>query len=95
MPLAPEEAARQSLADLETAWLRKSTFITDPAKSLEDLRAAMFGPSELDFWASSSGLLPVAAYTLTDHKITSLRQLTGLLGTVDDLARAYYAQSLP
>lgn len=84
----PGSYASQSNSALELAWLRKVSGSSALA-SLSDLRKAVFGSSERDYWAARSGL---SSGSLSDHRLTAMRLETGASGSSSDVARAFYAQ---
>lgn len=89
VPPDPEDYATMSNRDLEIHWLRFQTGRSD-FLSVQDLRYILYSGNERAYWAARSGL---TSGSLSDHKITAMRNDTGLTGTLSDVSRAYWAKN--
>lgn len=88
-PPDPGSYASQSNSALELAWLRKVSG-SSASSSLSDLKKAVFGSSERDYWAARSGL---TSGSLSDHKLAAMKADTGASGSLSDVSRAFWAKN--
>lgn len=88
-PPDPGTYTNQSNSALELAWLRKVSG-SSASSSLSDLKKAVFGSSERDYWAARSGLI---SGSLSDHKLAAMKADTGASGSLSDVSRAFWAKN--
>lgn len=79
-----------SVADLELSYLRTKVGVAGP--SLPDARLQAYGANEHAYFAALSGL-PYAR-SLADHRRTYYQTQTGVSGSLNDTARAFWEAQL-